>query len=102
MTKTAVVILGAFLTAMAAPAVASPLELRTEIVSIADLDLSSAAGRDRLERRVASAARRVCGWASPVDLKGFTRMRTCRSESFAEAMASRRIGEAEVTEIALN
>jgi UrcA family protein len=101
MTKTAVVILGAFLTAMASRAIASPLEARTEIVSFADLDLSSAAGRDRLERRVASAARRVCGWASPVDLKGLTRMRTCRSESFAEAMASRRIGEAEVTEIAL-
>lgn len=39
---------------------AQPLESRTVRVSYADLDLSSVAGREALERRVGFAVKRVC------------------------------------------
>ena len=44
----------------AALGAASPEVPETQFVTYADLDLNSAAGRDRLERRVRSAADRLC------------------------------------------
>jgi UrcA family protein len=48
----------AFYTATAGVADASPLEIK---VRYGDLDLSSAAGVERLKRRVIRAAKQVCG-----------------------------------------
>ena len=58
----------------------------TSIVHIADLDLSSPAGQRRLARRIARAAREVCGTASPADLKGRAALRQCRERTTAEAL----------------
>lgn len=42
-------------------ATAAPAAAESRSVPIADLDLSSAAGQERMERRITSAARAVCG-----------------------------------------
>lgn len=42
-------------------AAALPATAESVVVPTHDLDLASTAGMDRLERRIASAARRVCG-----------------------------------------
>ena len=69
--------------AAAEPATAS------SIVSTADLDLSGASGRRELDRRLARAAREVCGTASNVDLEGGNAVRQCRADTIAAATAQR-------------
>ncbi|MEO1489698.1 MAG: UrcA family protein [Pseudomonadota bacterium] len=44
----------------ATPAFATSAEVKTETVSFADLDLSTQAGQETLDRRVNAAAKRVC------------------------------------------
>ncbi len=61
----------------------------TSIVRTADIDLSSKAGHDELDRRIARAAREVCGDPSAVDLEGRNAVRECRAESIAQAFAQR-------------
>lgn len=100
MTKTAFSILGAILTTMASPAVASAQDGPVRAVSYADLDLSSEAGRLRLDRRIDAAVRRACGRAWPVDLGAVEEVRRCRSDSLARVAADRPVGEVSVTEIA--
>ena len=77
----------------AAPAIAAPPAAQTRIVSFADLDLSSTAGRARLDRRIHAAVRDVCGRASPLDLNGIAQIVACRAESLADATAQYRRGE---------
>ncbi len=101
MTKTALVILGAILTATAGPAVASGQEGPVQVVSYSDLDLASETGRVRFDRRIVAAVRRVCGRAWPLDLGAVGAVRRCRSDTFAEIAADRRVGEVFVAQLAL-
>lgn len=57
----------------------------TSIVQTADLDLATSAGQHELDRRIARAAREVCGTASNVDLEGQNAVRQCRDETIAAA-----------------
>jgi UrcA family protein len=99
MTKTAFVILGAIVTAMASPAMAQDNSVRT--VSYADLDLSSGAGRLQLDRRIQNAVRGVCGQAWPLDLNAVDGVRRCRVETLASVTAQRRSGEVIVASVSL-
>ena len=75
----------------AAPALAEAPAAQTNVslVRTADLDLSSDAGRRQLDRRLARAAREVCGTASDADLAGKNEVRQCRDEVLAQARANR-------------
>jgi UrcA family protein len=77
----------------AAPALAEPAsgEVQTYVsyVKTADLDLSSQGGQRTLDRRVAQAAREVCGTPSDVDLAGQNKARECREEAIAKASFER-------------
>ena len=77
----------------AAPALAEPAsgEFQTYVsyVKTADLDLSSDGGQRTLDRRVAQAAREVCGIPSDVDLVGQNKARECRVEAVAQATGER-------------
>lgn len=55
----------------------------TRAVAVADLDISTPAGKAQLERRIADA----CGEASSVDLGGRNDVRACRAEALAKATA---------------
>ena len=59
------------------------------VVQTADLDLSSAAGQRALERRIAQAAREVCGTPSDADLEGKNDVRKCRKDTIARVSAQR-------------
>jgi UrcA family protein len=59
------------------------------IVRTADLDLTKADGQRQLDRRLAAAAREVCGVASDVDLEGKNDVRKCRDDVLAKANAQR-------------
>ena len=56
---------------------ASP-EVAVSVVRTADLDLTTDAGKRQLDRRLASAAREVCGTASDFDLESKNEVRECR------------------------
>ena len=77
------------LIASAAPARAAEPATATSIVHTADLDLSSPAGQQKLDQRLAQAAREVCGTASPADLEGYKTVRQCRQQTVAAAVAQR-------------
>lgn len=61
----------------------------TSVVKTADLDLANAQGQRELDRRIAQAAREVCGSASDVDLEGKNAVRHCRAETAALALSQR-------------
>ena len=72
----------------AAPVLAEPVPAQNvSIVRTADLDLSTATGRQALDHRLVAAARDVCGSASDADLAGKNQVRACRSTVLAEARA---------------
>ena len=77
----------------AAPALAETPsgEVQTYVsyVKTADLDLSSVGGQRTLDRRVAQAAREVCGTVSDADLVGQNKARECRAEAIAKATGER-------------
>lgn len=75
----------------AAPALAeSPAsETNISLVRTGDLDLRSAEGQRKLDRRLAHAAREVCGTASDVDVVGKNDVRKCRDETLAKARGQR-------------
>ena len=73
----------------AVPALAEPAPIEVSIVHTADLDLSSPAGQQKLDQRIAQAAREVCGTASPTDLEGYKGVRHCREQTVAAAVAQR-------------
>lgn len=72
-----------------APTVAAEPVTVTSIVRTADLDLASPVGQRELDKRIAKAAREVCGSASIVDLEGSNDVRACRKATIAEAAAQR-------------
>ncbi len=77
----------------AAPALAettaSASAVNVSVVRIADLDLGSSAGQRKLDRRLANAAREVCGTASDADIEGKNDVRKCRDETIANARGQR-------------
>jgi UrcA family protein len=71
------------------PVLAEPAQgQNVTIVSTADLDLSTTAGRAALDHRLVTAAKEVCGYASDVDLVGKNQVRACRIKVLAEARAN--------------
>ncbi|MGZ8349299.1 MAG: UrcA family protein [Allosphingosinicella sp.] len=96
MFKSSIAIAAAILTASSTAALALPHYSPTRTVSYADLDLSTAAGRERLDRRIAAAVRDVCGKPSLVDLSGYSEMRACRTETLAQ-VNNQRVGQVFVT-----
>ncbi len=72
-----------------APAFAQPAASAPQVVHYADLDLSSAAGRRELDRRIGIAVREACGTASDADLHGRNLVQRCRVET-RQAIAARR------------
>ncbi|MGI4881471.1 MAG: UrcA family protein [Janthinobacterium lividum] len=66
--------------APAAAAISPEIVVQQKTVSYADLDLSSATGRDTLDRRLRAAANSVClDASSPINTKA------CRGTALAEA-----------------
>jgi UrcA family protein len=79
----------AALSMTAAPASAADITVMPETVTVrvsyADLNLASAEGRARLDRRIAGAARSICGSYFPIDLDMFALVRECRADAIASA-----------------
>jgi UrcA family protein len=67
----------------ASPVFAKPIAPEVRVVSYADLDLSSAAGRNQLDRRIRAAVRDVCGDAPTFDLARRSAVRDCIAETRA-------------------
>ena len=78
-------ITGAALKAVPALAETNSPEVAVSVVHTADLDLNSDAGKRQLDRRLANAAREVCGTASDFDLEGKNEVRECRGLVLANA-----------------
>ena len=57
----------------------------TARIPYADLNLANEAGRARLERRIADAARTLCGSHAPADLGRAELTRACRAGAIASA-----------------
>lgn len=77
-------------TAAPAPAAAADInviapETITVRVSYADLNLANAAGRATLDRRIAGAARSICGSYFPADLEMAVLAKACRQDAIASA-----------------
>ncbi len=86
MTKTFIAMLLAF---TAAPTLAEPPATVSSTVKIADLDLSTAEGQRKLDRRLSIAAREVCGTASPADLAGQNQVSRCFEDILARLASER-------------
>ncbi len=73
----------------AAPASAAEIVVTPDSVSVsvsyADLNLASARGRAQLDRRIASAARGLCGSYFPVDLHRSALVGACRADAISSA-----------------
>ena len=65
------------------PLFAKPVTPEVRVVSYSDLDLSSSAGRSRLEQRIQAAVRDVCGDAPSFDLARRHAVRECIIETSA-------------------
>lgn len=70
--------------AAAADIVVAP-ERVTVRVSYADLNIASAEGRAVLDRRIAGAARTICGTFFPADLDAAALVKDCREDAIASA-----------------
>ena len=64
-------------------------ETYVAIVKTADINLGSDAGQRQLDRRLAQAAREVCGTASDTDVEGKNEVRACRDETLARVQADK-------------
>jgi UrcA family protein len=74
---------------VATVAAANPAHAQTQIISYADLDLTSPAGQAALDSRIQSAVRQVCGRAYPIDLQSQRDVARCRSATLADVQAQR-------------
>ena len=85
----AAIICAAAATLSAAPAAASDVTVAPDTITVrvsyADLNLASAQGRARLDRRIAGAARSICGNFFPADLEMAALVQTCRADAIASA-----------------
>lgn len=66
-----------------------PSDVPQREVRFADLNLDTTVGVDRLNTRIASAVRDVCGQADIRALREFVAMRQCRDQSLERAFADR-------------
>lgn len=66
---------------------AAASETYVSVVRAADLDLGSKGGRRELDRRLAAAARTLCGTASEVDILAKNEIRSCRNKALVQAKA---------------
>src|SRR4029453_1262589 len=101
MSRILFLIAGAILALLDSPSVAAPIEPPSRAVRLGDLDLSTEAGRIRLDRRIVAAVRAVCGQVWPRDPDAVAEMRQCRSETFARVVADPRIAPVYMTELAM-
>jgi UrcA family protein len=83
-TLTALVAAALAASALSTPAAAQAGE-GSVVVSYAGLDLASAAGSARFERRLRSAARAVCGEAPLLDLTQVAQLEACKADAIARA-----------------
>jgi len=83
------IFLATLLAFTATPALAEPPVTVSTTVQTADLDLSSQAGQQALNHRLALAAKEVCGTASDVDVAGKNDVRRCRTETLASLASER-------------
>ena len=75
---------------LSAPAMAQDApDQRAQVVSYADLDLSSEAGRRALDRRIHVAVKEVCGTASDADVAGKNQVRRCLVDTHAQLSSVR-------------
>ena len=88
----AIALVSALITAgaiKAAPALAEPVssagQTYVSYVQTSDLNLSSEGGQRTLDRRLAHAAREVCGTPSDADLVSQNKARECRADAIARA-----------------
>lgn len=76
-------------TAAPAPAAAADIVVSPETITVrvsyADLNLANAAGRATLDRRIAGAARSICGSYFPADLEMAVLAKACRQDAIASA-----------------
>jgi UrcA family protein len=70
-------------TVTVSPVAARPIAPEVRTVRYADLDLTSPAGRARLDRRIEAAVREVCGEAPSFDLARRHAVRQCLTETRA-------------------
>jgi UrcA family protein len=75
----------AMASALVIPTVSNAAERTSVRVSYADLNLGTNFGQNKLQRRVAYAARLVCDTASPLDLKFQREVTSCRDDTIANA-----------------
>jgi len=75
----------AIASALVIPTVSTAAERTSVRVSYADLNLTTGFGQNKLQHRVAFAARLVCDTASPLDLKFQREVDGCRSDTIAAA-----------------
>lgn len=86
MYKTALTAASIALVATATPAIAGPMDVPTQKVSYADLDLTSPEGQAVLDRRIDAAARKVCAMD---EIRTSTRIKSRESKAcYAKARAS--------------
>jgi UrcA family protein len=78
-------LLGCALTAAMPAAAQAPT---TVVVKYGDLDLTRPAGREALQTRLDSAAKRVCGVLGHPDLRTKQMARECRSAAIDQAVAA--------------
>jgi len=71
------------------PAVAADITVAPEVITVtvsyADLNLATADGRATLDRRIAGAARGICGNFHPIDLRMAALVQDCRADAIASA-----------------
>lgn len=67
------------------PTVSQAAEYTSARVSYADLNLASAIGQHKLQRRIAFAAETVCDVTDPLDLKLTRAVSECRNGAIADA-----------------
>jgi len=95
MTKTSKIIAAAAiaLAVSSTPAIAGEKGAQVE-VSYADLNLSSQAGQDILERRIRSAVQEVCGGPAQPNITFGRPVRECIKKATSEAMAAHELAVA--------
>ena len=76
-------------TVVPTPAAASDVVVAPEAITVrvsyADLNLANVEGRAVLTRRIAAAARNICGSFFPADLEKAALVRDCREDAVASA-----------------
>jgi UrcA family protein len=77
-------------------------EVRMEHVKFQDLNLNSAAGVDRLYKRIHAAAQRVCAVSGPIELVFYGSLASAKCTKDAEARAIEKINLPALTTLAAN